>query len=63
MDDFETAVEHVTLFVAQDRKDCRKKFGDCWVEVWPQDRPTLWEVRAGRDKNMPMWSRYTIHEV
>jgi hypothetical protein len=52
-------------FVAMDRKACRQKFSSCFVEVWPNEvgKETFWEVRAGQDKNTPMWSRYTIHEI
>jgi hypothetical protein len=46
--------------VKEDLIRCRQQWRHAIVKVWDN---RVWTVQAGQDDRMPMWSRYTIHQV
>ncbi len=60
---FLTKKEAVTLIkkaVKVDKRDCRRRFGTAVTQCWDND---MWEVRPLQDRQGPLWSRYTLHEI
>lgn len=54
------AKKAVRMLVKSDVRDCRRHFGTAVTQMWDNG---MWEVRPLKERNGPLWSRYSIHAV